>query len=177
MNFKSSDYAVVSANNSNDATRVLGATKRALARGLSVPLSFIFDGDKLSNGVLRGFDSQHSLSGGFFSASSGGHAVIITDFVNVGGREGALPEQELRSEINKGLDEFDYIKIKNSWGLNARTNESGVPVTGGSEGYYYMDSGYFRAAANVRHLSVVVPVDIARDPLSTNYVVDSRVTE
>jgi hypothetical protein len=174
MKFKSSDYVLVSAKSPETAKIVLAAMKRSLARGVSVPMGFVFDAGLLDNGVLKlNAESERRLSANpnigrqLFSSNAGGHAVLVTDFVNRGGSEGALTPEELLVEINKDFDQLSYLKFKNSWGLTARVNESGIPVSAGSKGYYYMEKGYISAAASYGHFSVVVPKDIAESPFGT----------
>ena len=158
LKFRSADYKRVVARGSGDAPKVVAAAKRALVRGVSVPMSFIADEAYLTNGVYR------ADAAGALPDKKKGHAVLITDFVNDGGREGAIPEAEIRAELAKGYDSLAFLKFKNSWGVRARTNERGVPVSAGSEGYFYLTRSYLDAIASVPYLEVIVPADIAADP-------------
>jgi hypothetical protein len=158
LKFRSTDYKSVASRGSADAPAVVAATKRALVRGVSVPLSYLADNSFVSNGVYRG-DAAAALPD-----KKTGHAVLVTDFVNEGGREGAMPAAEIRAELAKGYDSLDYLKLKNSWGIRARTNERGLPVSAGSEGYFYLTRSYIEKLSTVPYLQVVVPADIAADP-------------
>lgn len=153
----------------SDVSRVIAAAKRALVRGYSVPLGFPVNFDRLEADTFSGKNVNLFQGENFFR--DGGHAVLIDDFVNIGGRQGALPLQELEQEFRKPMGELDYFVFKNSWGTDAETNESGTIISGSPTGYYKMDREYLIGSANLSAkpefegiLEVVVPRDIAEDP-------------
>jgi len=163
LNFKSSDYILIQAQKASDLQKVVAATKRAMAAGYSVPISFGVSTENLRNGIFKAedrdintLDNDPGLARTLVPIS-GSHAVIATDFVNRGGREGVLPSEELKSEVEKSASELAYLKFKNSWGAHASTTENGVQVTSGSDGYYRMEYGYMKAVAAVGKFGAVVP--------------------
>jgi len=163
LNFKSSDYILIQAQKASDLQKVVAATKRAMAAGYSVPISFGVSTENLRNGIFKAedrdvntLDNDPGLARTLVPIN-GSHAVIATDFVNRGGREGVLPTEELKSEVEKSASELAYLKFKNSWGAHASTTENGVQVTSGSDGYYRMEYGYMKAVAAVGKFGAVVP--------------------
>ena len=164
LKFRSTDYDDVAARSAGDAATVVAATKRALLRGYSVPLAYPADPTFIVNGVYRTTPDSP------LPDRNTGHAVLITDFVNQGGHEGAMSPDELKAEFAKGYDSLAFLKFKNSWGLSARSNESGIPVSSGSAGYYYMTPSYINAIASLGFFQVVVPIDIANDPFGDEAV-------
>jgi hypothetical protein len=163
LNFKSSDYILIQAQKASDLQKVVAATKRAMAAGYSVPISFGVSTENLRNGIFKAedrdvntLDNDPGLARTLVPIN-GSHAVIATDFVNRGGREGVLPKEELKSEVEKSASELAYLKFKNSWGAHASTTENGVQVTSGSDGYYRMEYGYMKAVAAVGKFGAVVP--------------------
>jgi len=163
LNFKSSDYALIQAQKASDLPKVVAATKRAMAAGYSVPISFGVSTENLRNGIFKAedrdvntLDNDPGLARTLVPIN-GSHAVIATDFVNRGGREGVLPAEELKSEVEKSASELAYLKFKNSWGAHASTTENGVQVNSGSDGYYRMEYGYMKAVAAVGKFGAVVP--------------------
>lgn len=169
LDFHSSDYEVVIANGFADYDKIVAATKRALVRGLSVPLGYPVNFSRLQNGVFSGQSVDVSNPKNFMR--EGGHAVLITDFVNKGGKPGALTQSQLEAEIKKTSSELDYFVFKNSWGKGARSNEGGLAVNGSESGYYAIDQAYLRGSSGVGQiLSVVVPRDIAADPFGNETI-------
>jgi hypothetical protein len=168
LNFKSSDYVLVQAQKASDLQKVIGATKRAMAAGYSVPISFGVSTENLRNGIFKAedrdintLDNDPGLARTLVPVNSS-HAVIATDFVNHGGREGAIPTEELKSEVEKSSSELAYLKFKNSWGAHASTTENGVQVNSGSDGYYRMEYGYMKAVAAIGKFGAVVPRRFAK---------------
>jgi hypothetical protein len=88
---------------------------------------------------------------------NGGHAVLMTDFVNQGGVEGAIGGDLLQEEIARSPEELAYVKFKNSWGAGLTVNEFGQTVRSANDGYYRMDLGYLKANAAKRFLGIVIP--------------------
>ncbi|MCA2960252.1 MAG: hypothetical protein IOD12_08365, partial [Silvanigrellales bacterium] len=171
LGFKSDDFGVVEATNGGDYARVVAATKRALARGLSVPLGMPVNMDRLKKGRFSGAGVDLGDEDAFFR--EGGHTVLVTDFVNTGGEIGAVDAASLDTELARSPDDLDFLLAKNSWGLGATSNETDVRLSGSLNGYYTLDQLYLRGAAQTAGepglkgiLSVVVPVDIAISPFS-----------
>ena len=162
LQFHSGDYVSLQSSRAADMPRLMDAMKRMMAAGYSVPLSFAVSFDNLDQGFFRAANYELAeLDGDQLLASSllhvvGGHAVLATDFVNRGGQEGALAPAALQVELLKDPEEIEYVKFKNSWGTLASTNERGVTVASGSDGYYRMDAGYIKANAAIGRLGVVV---------------------
>lgn len=154
-----------------DLTKLIAASKRALVRGLTVPLGFPVNFDRLKADRFTGVGVNLNNHANFFR--DGGHAVLIDDFINVGGREGAIPLAEALTEFLKPPTDLDYLVFKNSWGKEAETNEAGIPISGSLTGYYKMDYDYLKGSANLTTdesfkgiLEIMVPADIAADPFA-----------
>jgi hypothetical protein len=169
LEFNPLSYASVTADKPEDVEKVIRATKRALVRGVSVPLGFPVNVDRLKADTFSGKGVDLNKGENFFR--DGGHAVLIDDFVNLGGKQGALPVAELLQEFLRPTQDLDYLVFKNSWGTDAKTNESGVVVRGSKTGFYKIDRDYLVGSANLSKdpelagfLEVVVPVDIAKNP-------------
>lgn len=154
-----------------DLSKLIAASKRALVRGYTVPLGFPVNFDRLKADRFTGADVNLNVPSNFFR--DGGHAVLLDDFINRGGREGAIPFTEALTEFLKPPSELDYFLFKNSWGKAAQTNEAGIPIKGSVTGYYKMDYDYLKGSANLTTdksfkgiLEVMVPADIAADPFA-----------
>lgn len=167
LGFHSEDYVAIFASSAAEGLSLIQTLKRTLGAGYSVPLSFAVSFDNLQNGSFTAtnypasnLDANPQLVGETLHVS-GGHAVLVTDFVNVGGREGEIPSVELRAEIAKNAEQLNYIKLKNSWGARPRTNESGVIVSSSEDGYYRMDLGYIKASSALHNFGIVVPRSFA----------------
>lgn len=168
LQFKSSDYVAVRINNATDFARFIQGSKRALVRGVAVPLAYpvnvsLLQGDTFSG---KGADSATNY------AKDGAHAVLITDFVNAGKSTGAMTPSEITEELKRPIAELDHFVIKNSWGKSAKKNESGKVIRGSETGYYKIDREYLEGSSaqalnkeSMRNLfSVMLPVDIANAP-------------
>lgn len=171
LGFKSTDYATMSASTSEQANILIDKMKEVLAKGVNVPLSFGVKFPKLKDGVFdyEAHDDEyyklysprywHEYDKGF----NGGHAVLVTDFVNIGGKEGALSEKELERELRKPASELSYMLFKNSWGGSKtdeggdNTNEGGKTVSGSPDGYYRITKDYLRLIGDANFLEIVVP--------------------
>lgn len=167
--FDADQFESVITSSPSDVSRVIAAAKRALVRGYSVPLGFPVNFDRLDADTFSGKNVNLFQAENF--VRDGGHAVLIDDFVNLGGSQGALPLRELEQEFRRPSSELDYLVFKNSWGADAKTNESGTVISGSATGYYKMDREYLIGSANLSArpefegiLEVVVPRDIAEDP-------------
>lgn len=173
--FNPNGYAAVSVTEPSEVDKLIAATKRALVRGVSVPLGYPVAFARLKGDTFSGKNVTGDDPSNFFK--EGGHAVLIKDFVNEGGKEGALPLAELTKEFLKPTRDLNYFVFKNSWGLSAKTNERGQTIRGSSTGYYKIDREYLVGAAGLTRderfagiLTVVVPTDIAADPFGDETV-------
>lgn len=110
--------------------------KQALAGGLTVPLEL-----PVVDSHLRGSDFKVIAGEPFEVSGFSGHVVVITDWVNVGGRPGAVSPDELASSLNAVPELFNYFVIKNSWGTGS---ENGLSIP---RGYYSVYRDYFEQAA------------------------------
>jgi len=163
LKFQSKDYVLLSARSAADSRSLINATKKAMAAGFSIPVSFGVSMKNLKSGFfsakdfeIRELDTNPEILSEIISLN-GGHAVVATDFVNKGGREGALPQDELLREVAKPADELAYLKLKNSWGAHSSTTENGEDVRSSNDGYYRMDYAYIKAVAAKGKFGVVVP--------------------
>lgn len=93
--------------------RGLQAIKAALRSGHSVPFGFPVVGEAFKSDP-PGFFARAKDESSFKSV--GGHAVLITDFVNHGSRPGTLPQAERDREHARPVSDLNYIVFKNSWG-------------------------------------------------------------
>jgi hypothetical protein len=163
LKFQSKDYVLLSAKTAADSRSVINATKKAMAAGFSIPISFGVSMKNLKSGFfsakdfeIRELDTNPEIVSAIISLN-GGHAVVATDFVNKGGREGALPKDDLEREVAKPAEELAYLKLKNSWGAHSSTTENGEDVRSSNDGYYRMDYAYIKAVAAKGKFGVVVP--------------------
>ena len=125
--------------------------------------AFAVSFSNLENGVFRApnyasanLDADPNLVSSIIN-TSGGHAVLATDFVNRGGQEGEIGDKALQEEVAKDVEQLSYVKFKSSWGAEASTNERGVGVSSSKDGYYRMDLGYIKAVAAIGQFGIVVP--------------------
>jgi hypothetical protein len=180
IGFNPSNYKSLVSNLPSDVDTMIAAAKQALLRGVSVPLGFPVNFDRLQGDMFKGAGTDLSVPENFYR--DGGHAVLIDDFVNVGGKAGALPLDQLMVEFLKPSKDLDYFIVKNSWGKDAKTNEAGVVIEGSETGYYRIDLAYLQGSANMASrpeykgmLEVVVPTDIALFPFTQSPQVNSKV--
>ena len=169
LGFQPLSFGYVDAQKPEDLPPFIAAIKRALVRGVSVPLGYPVNFDRLHGDRFSGAGVDTSRPENFFR--EGGHAVLIKDFVNVGGVEGGIPLPQLAREFARSPLDLDYFVVKNSWGLKARTNEAGIPIGGSETGYYKIDRSYLLGATGVSQvlpglLVAIVPKDIAVQPLA-----------
>lgn len=166
IGFDPAAFRSVSANSHAEVDKVIAAAKRALVRGVSVPLGFPINLARLTSARFSGKGVDLNTRANFLN--EGGHAVLITDFVNKNSKAGALPTSELILELKRPSADLSHFIFKNSWGANAQANESGSTLSGTSSGYYEIDREYILGSSIVGgSLNVVVPKDIALDPFGT----------
>lgn len=175
IGFNPDSFASVEASKPSDVEKIIAATKRALVRGVSVPLGYPVNFARLAGDTFSGKNVDLNNPKNFFK--EGGHAVLISDFVNQGSVEGALPLSQLMVEFLRPTKDLNYFVFKNSWGKEAKTNEAGRVISGSKTGFYKIDREYMVGAANMTSdsdfagiIQVVVPVDIARDPFGTESI-------
>lgn len=167
VEFRSRDYVAVRARNASDSLRVIQLAKKALAAGYSVPMNFAVSFGNLRDGLffapnysVTNLDADPILANTIIN-TQGGHAVLITDFVNIDGVEGAVSSAELTRQVNQPAENLRYFKFKNSWDVAASTNERGIRVNSASDGYYRMDLGYIKATASKGRFGIVIPRSLA----------------
>jgi hypothetical protein len=171
MDFNPDQYAAFDIRGVRDLAKMVTVTKKTLARGISVPMGFPINISRLKNDTFSGKGVPSSTIGDMVNFTrEGGHLVLVTDFVNQNGVEGATTEERLRSEVNRSPDDLDYVVFKNSWGLGAKTSESGAVLGGSDSGFYKMDRDYLLGASKVGEysgwtpLQVIVPKDVLAKP-------------
>jgi hypothetical protein len=171
LSFDPDSFVAIEALGESDYSKVIAATKRALVRGLAVPLGFPINISRLKGDTFSGVGVRTVTQGDLVNFTrDGGHLVLATDFVNEGGVEGATSVNRVRQEMIRDPFALDYLVFKNSWGLGAKTNEAGIMIGGSDSGYYKIDKEYLMGAAKVGQykgwtpLTVIVPKDIAEFP-------------
>lgn len=132
--------------------------KRTLARGYTVPIGIGVFGDV----------PYFELAGTGKTAADlrfdGGHAILITDFVNKGGRPGAMSVGEIQNEVMRPSSELAYFVVKNSWG---QTNQPSSQ----KPGYSAIDREYLLEQAKVfRGFAVYLPKSV--DSIDPNSLVE-----
>jgi hypothetical protein len=167
LKFQSKDYKLLQAKSAGDSRAIIQATKKAMAAGFSVPVSFGVSMKNLKNGFfsakdleIRELDTNPEIIPEVISLN-GNHAVIATDFVNHGGTEGEISPTALQREVSKSAEELQYLKLKNSWGANSSTTEDGIDVSSSNDGFYRMDYAYIKAISAKGKFAVVVPKKFA----------------
>jgi hypothetical protein len=155
IGFTPDDYTYMIPDSAIGYNQLVKAIKLTLARGITVPLSYtIFSGQPNSwDGAfsVKGLD-PNTLK------NAGGHAVLITDFVNQGGKPGVISKAALQAELAKSEDQLDFVVIKNSWSTKYQSPLLRYP------GYQIVDQSYLQALARKQtNITIVVPRDIAFD--------------
>ena len=159
LKINSNEFAKMTVKSAGDApvftpaATLVSAIKATLARGISVPLAFVPYANFLKSGT---YSIPGNASPSTLPESAGGHAVLITDFVNTGSQEGALSMADLKSQLAKGFDDLNYIVIKNSWGSTASQ----------FQGYHHIDRSYIEALDARGYMKIIVPADIAANPFA-----------
>ena len=153
IGFTPDDYTYMIPDQVINYDKIVQAIKMTLARGLDVPLSYV-----IYAGAINKWDASHSakdLDPDHLEAG-GGHLVLITDFVNHGGRPGAVADDVLQAEMGKPASDLDFVVIKNSWDTRPQSPVLRLP------GYFTMDQSYLRLLSHKEtDITVVVPRDIA----------------
>ena len=155
-------YDVVTATSAKDFDTFVQRTKLALAAGETVPLEFSAD--------AKFMDFENNTFTGIYSAEgaammgldpndtafnlNGGHVVLITDFVNVGGKPGRVSDADKAAAVAADPSELDYFVVKNSWG------QGGNVPNGIAPGFYLIKKKYLEL-----HMAAHAP-----DQISTLFV-------
>lgn len=111
LDFKYTDYDEVFEVNKGRLEKLIHGIKTAVASGQSVPISFPLDSTNSPNrDVFRGFSAPFKVTGG--------HTLVVTDFINKNGGEHRMPPEVVQQEVKKSFAELDYLKLKNNHGRN-----------------------------------------------------------
>lgn len=148
LKFNPDDWEAVAIRKAADVDHFVQIVKQALAMGHSVPLAFPINIDRISGDAFRADENSKSYSWAAYGRD-GGHLVLVTDFVNIGGSRGAVSDSALKSELAKPAGQLDAFLFKNSWGVGAKFNESGRPVGSSADGYYKMELGYLKGISMI----------------------------
>lgn len=155
IGFTPDDYTYMIPDSTINFDKMILAIKKTLARGVDVPLSYtIYDQSE------NRWDASYSTRNMDLNnlRPVGGHAVLITDFVNKGGRPGLVSQATLATEVAKSSSELDFIVFKNSWNTSIQSPLLRYP------GYFTMDQSYIQLLTKkTTDISVIVPRDIAFD--------------
>ncbi len=150
--FTVDDYTYMIPDETIGYDQIVKAIKLTLERGIDIPLSYM-----IYDGFFNEWDASYSVKDpGVELKQDGGHVVLITDFVNKGGRPGAVPRDEMLTEIAKPAAELDYLIVKNSWDSHLASPLLRLP------GYHTMYQSYIQLLVkNPVDITIVVPRDIA----------------
>ena len=158
IKLKSKDYVALWAEKASDVPDMITLAKKTLARGIAVPMGYGVSFSKLSksNYMWQGGGSRKVADYTKLTkkqaqkayAYDGGHAILLTDFVNDGGREDGISASALSAEVAKSWDALSYFKFKNSWG----SSTGSMPP-----GFYRIDTSYMLGTAQAGSLDVMVP--------------------
>lgn len=160
LKFEPANFVAIEARSEAELGPWISVVKRALAQGYTVPFGFPINVSRI-NGNAFGSDGV-SLDDARAFAADGGHLVLLTDFVNAGGREGQVTPDELARELARPPSDLDYLRFKNSWGIGAKTDGEGRAISLSQDGYYSLTRGYLVGAARAAvkgylPLNAVVP--------------------
>lgn len=159
ISIKARDYENVWVDDYSGLSPLIMRMKRVLAAGYAVEMGFGVSWNKLnSKGVFIGLSDMTPEDYAKMSksqarrefASAGGHSVLITDFVNIGGMPGRISSTALQAEVAKEFTQLDYVIHKGSWGM------TGV----GSTGYYHNELGNLMGNAVSGTLDMTFPVGV-----------------
>jgi hypothetical protein len=167
LKFDPDAYVAVEARSEAELETLVAATKRALARGIAVPIGYPINVKRLSGNTFSADGAD--IDSGIDFALDGGHLVLATDFVNEGGKEGKIPEDVLAAEVAKPASALSYLRVKNSWGLGDKMNDAGKVLSSSPDGYYRITRDYFVGAVRAASKGwmstiVVVPRDVMDSP-------------
>lgn len=169
LGFDPDSYGLLTGVGADDFDRMTAALKRSLARGVPAIMSFDVYDALVDLGDLRG--DGVPLSDDRFTAN-GRHMVLVTDFVNAGGRPGGMTKAQIEAEVARPSKELDFLVFKNSYGYTTWSSSSRRMV---EPGMYTMDKGYVLGNLHNGIWELVVPKDLATNPTAP-YAVNPRVT-
>ncbi|MCX6118467.1 MAG: hypothetical protein NT027_13065 [Proteobacteria bacterium] len=153
IGFSKDDYTYMIPDAQIGYDQLVSAMKLTLERGLNVPFSYI-----IFKNSFDSWDGSYSMDkiGQETPVAAGGHAVLVTDFINKGGRPGKISDENLKIEMSKASSELDFLIIKNSWGTDIQSPIVQLP------GYHVIRQNYVRELSKTNtNISIVVPRDIA----------------
>ena len=132
--------------------QIVKAIKLTLERGIDVPLSYM-----IYDETFNEWDASYKVQDQNAELKQdGGHVVLVTDFVNKGGRPGAVPREEMLAELAQPASELDYLIVKNSWDSHLASPILRYP------GYHTMYQSYLRYLVKKPvDITIVIPRDIA----------------
>ncbi len=137
LNFDPKGMVSLAASDASGYERLIRGVKLALARGINVPIEFPEDRTRLNDYT---YGDERGRGDFIFH---GRHVVLVTDFVNKGGKLGYVPLDVLNAEVSRPGADLDYLYAKNSWGISTTTNpNNGRGVL--EPGYYRLDQSYLR---------------------------------
>jgi hypothetical protein len=150
--FDPDSYTVMTSSPENNYDIMVQAIKKTLARGLAVPAGFSIlntPTETTYEDYVMGPTIPESLE------EVGGHGVLITDFVNHRGVEGAISAEALAMEVARPSSDLDYMRVKDS---ASRRVFAQVPDR---EKFAVMDANYLRALVKKKErLFIMVPKDV-----------------
>jgi hypothetical protein len=111
IGFNHREYILAKTNSTEEFDLMVDIMKTSLAAGYVVPLSLSVDQDRYDTEKMKWFGTFYDNLN-----PSELHYIVAVDFVNVGGKAGALSGPELEIEMKKHSRLLDYFLIKNSWG-------------------------------------------------------------
>ncbi|MBF0443418.1 MAG: hypothetical protein HQK54_16040 [Oligoflexales bacterium] len=153
IGFSPDDYTYLMPDGKIGYSQIVKAIKMTLARNIDVPLSFT-----VYKGQPNRWDGSFSLRDTDPSKieNAGGHVVLITDFVNQGGKPGNVSPSAFKTELEKSSEELDFLVIKNSWNTEIQSPLLRLP------GYHTLDKSYMKQLVKGDvDITIVVPRDIA----------------
>ncbi|RYE59552.1 MAG: hypothetical protein EOP48_00445 [Sphingobacteriales bacterium] len=159
LSFKAADFEISIFRKPDDYNSFVKISKFVLKKEFPLPLGFPIDWGFISDGIFGSGPVDGQTQG--FSATSY-HAVLITDWVNVGDKPGPLPESILEQSYLKPADELDYFTIKNSWGVKYKDSEL-------KAGFYRMKGGYYQEALNSgSSIQIITPKGMKKEAMLEN---------
>lgn len=152
---------------SADYDNIIQAVKETLEQKIPVPISASVDWVRWLNQDAKTGNWLAEFSAPYWTnlSTAYGHEMLVVDFVNVGGKQGALTTlEELKNEVSKSPRALDYLVVKNSWGT-----DYAPPSSQDKPGYFRLKKNFLLANtfSHSAYLTVVVPKAIAQKYQST----------
>ena len=152
LQFQPTEFDSLVVRKSDEYEGFVMALKEALVMGMTIPLAFPINIDRLKGDLFTGSDISDDKNWYAFGGD-GGHLVLVTDFLNVGGKRGATNSATALKESLAPASQLQEIVFKNSWGIGAKTNETGESIGFSADGFYRMDVSYLKGAMRVSELT------------------------